>query len=64
MYQRTPTSQKSILMVMLVAKATSYMFATKTLQNEVLRIYRTSVTFIPSKNIRIIGVDPADHEIL
>jgi hypothetical protein len=48
----------------LVAEATSYMFATKTLQNQFWSIYRTQETFIQSKNIRITRVVQADHEIL
>jgi hypothetical protein len=34
----------SILMVMLVAEAMSFMFPTETLQKQVLSIYRTQVT--------------------
>jgi hypothetical protein len=49
----------------LVAEVMSFMFpTTKGLQNRVLSIYRTQITVIQSKNIRITGVDPADHEIL
>jgi hypothetical protein len=44
MYLRTPTSQKLIIMVSLVAEATSYMFALKVLQNKGLSIYRNQVT--------------------
>jgi hypothetical protein len=48
----------------LVAEVTSYTFATKVLQNQVLSIYRTQVTVKRYKNIRITGVDPADQGIL
>jgi hypothetical protein len=64
MYLRTPTSQKLIIMVRLVAEATSYMFALKVLQNKGLSIYRNQVTVKNEKSIRITGVDQADHEIL